>query len=309
MRNICLTIDKNVLMPTVVMLESLFQNSGTDFHLHIVVDNSQYIGFKWLSKFIIENDARCTIYEPNHTIIEKYSNPDGHYSFATYYILFLASVLPTWIDEILYLDVDLLILGSLDPLFEIDIQKYDLAAVEYESSIAFKNNLGLNANDIYINTGVVLVNLVKWREKNYEDQFFLFYQNNFIRLTFYDQCIINGVCRDILLLDKVYNTRMDRTNFNVIKNIREVRIGHALGQNKPWNNQNHPIKNEYFKYFRLNFKGNKFKIFVLYSLKNCYDHGKSKLRRRLIREILFLFGYPIFPEYAISKFYNFTKKY
>jgi lipopolysaccharide biosynthesis glycosyltransferase len=44
MKNICLTIDKKVLMPTVVMLESLFHNFGTDYHLHIVIDNRKYIG-------------------------------------------------------------------------------------------------------------------------------------------------------------------------------------------------------------------------------------------------------------------------
>jgi len=73
----------------------------------------------------------------------------------------MSKILPKEIDKILYLDIDTLLIGPIDELWNIDISNsYCAGAKEPKKETDFS----------YINTGVLLMNLKKIREDKKDDE-------------------------------------------------------------------------------------------------------------------------------------------
>jgi lipopolysaccharide biosynthesis glycosyltransferase len=91
---------------------------------------------------------------------------------ATWYRSFLPAILPR-LPRILYLDADLLVVDSLEPLFAIDLDGHLVAAV---SNVPMKNDrghwraVGLPREGAYFNAGVLLMNLELMRNERTTEQ-------------------------------------------------------------------------------------------------------------------------------------------
>jgi lipopolysaccharide biosynthesis glycosyltransferase len=80
---------------------------------------------------------------------------------ATWYRIFLPELLPD-VDRMLYFDADLLVLDSLEPLWETDLTGHYLGAVTnvFEPQYVHRPaELGLAGTEVYFNAGVLLMNL------------------------------------------------------------------------------------------------------------------------------------------------------
>lgn len=91
-------------------------------------------------------------------------------SLSQYSRLFIQDCLPDC-DRILYLDCDTLIVDSLDELYSADLSGKTIGGVEDAFSIWHRRALCLEENDIYINSGVMLIDLKKWKSENIEKMF------------------------------------------------------------------------------------------------------------------------------------------
>ena len=103
-----------------------------------------------------------------------------------------------YIDKAIYIDVDTLTNGSLDELWNTNIDDYYLAAcqdtfIDIENS-EYKNKIGLDCST-YFNAGVLLINFNKWREdsilKNSID--WLLEYKEIIK--YQDQDVLNGILK------------------------------------------------------------------------------------------------------------------
>ena len=74
------------------------------------------------------------------------------------------------LDKIIYLDCDSIIADSLEDLDNIDISDYYIAGVQDTVTNFFKTSIGLNKDDRYINAGMLVINLKKWREDKIEEK-------------------------------------------------------------------------------------------------------------------------------------------
>ena len=83
-----------------------------------------------------------------------------------YSYCFLHELLPDDIDKILLIECDTLVLGSLEELWNTDISSVYLAAADDIKSNWYKRALGLKTTSKYINSGIMLINLEKWRKDN-----------------------------------------------------------------------------------------------------------------------------------------------
>jgi len=92
-----------------------------------------------------------------------------------YMRLFIQNFIPADVEKVLYLDVDMIVLKDLSALFETDIRNYIIAAVTDSQVKTFDNSWGgiMNYKELrlpgdakYFNTGLLLINLPKWRENN-----------------------------------------------------------------------------------------------------------------------------------------------
>ena len=121
---------------------------------------------------------------------------ETHVSKASLLKYYIAEMLPE-LDKVLYLDTDILVLHDLTKLYQTDIDDVYLAAVK-DPSWFFENThvleLNLEYRGFYFNSGVMLMNLKKFREdgllKELED-----YTNNNFR-TYMDQDALNVVVGD-----------------------------------------------------------------------------------------------------------------
>ncbi len=121
--------------------------------------------------------------------------------------LFAGRLLPREVNRILYLDSDTVVARPLKELWRTDLNGALLAAVmEPTIYTAVKKDLGITDRDFYVNAGVLLIDLKRWRESGAEDRLLDFYKERKGKLFAFDQDMVNGVLqKEILTLPPKYN--------------------------------------------------------------------------------------------------------
>lgn len=151
------------------------------------------------------------------------------FSPAIYYRLLLPMLLPNDIHKILYLDADTIVLGSVHQLFEVDLGCQSLAAVGDYAEDHHRNRLGLRR---YFNSGVMLIDLQRWRQESVPVKCFQWTRSNPGMAELGDQCAINVVLHgQIKPLERSWNAyamsgkEADLTSASIV---------HYIGRVKPW---------------------------------------------------------------------------
>ena len=173
-----------------------------------------------------------------------------HFHKSNYYRLFAADLIDA--DKCLYLDVDLIVTGSLDGLLEIDLGEHFLAAVE-DPVFNRHKKLGMKLNSKYFNSGVMLINLRKWREADVRSAVIDFVKARANVIEFVDQCGLNGVVDgnwlELNCTFNFQNSMMPNGPAMGQNTIKNYKIVHFTGSSKPWQMHNkHSHKHIYWKY-------------------------------------------------------------
>lgn len=173
-----------------------------------------------------------------------------HFKKSNYYRLFAADLINS--RKCLYLDADTIITQSIAELISVDVSNNYLAAVENPGFNRHKE-LGMRADSRYFNSGVMVLNLEKWRQKNVKDSVISLVKEKPNVIHFVDQCGLNGVVNgDWLDLNSTYNyqTCMLTSSHKENNNSDEFPvIIHFTGSGKPWHmNNKHPYKKLYWYY-------------------------------------------------------------
>lgn len=173
-----------------------------------VLDNNRH--FKNIDIYVIDNDISNENKNRLNDIVNKYNRNINYIEFekykqklkldmkwdisiSAYARLFISSILPNNIDKVLYFDCDTIIVNKLDELWNIDIKDYYVAGVGDTVSIEVKESVGMDREFNYINSGMLLINLKKWREDYIENQFIEFIDKHRGCVNHHDQGVINGV--------------------------------------------------------------------------------------------------------------------
>ncbi|MEC3879887.1 glycosyltransferase family 8 protein [Parapedobacter sp. 10938] len=107
--------------------------------------------------------------------------------------------LPDTVEKAIYLDADTLVENGLEELWNVDMSGYGLAAVTDKATTVstrwagIKNYaaLGIPADSLYFNTGVLIMDLKKWREEDIPSHVFKCIKENIKYATFPDQYGLN----------------------------------------------------------------------------------------------------------------------
>lgn len=217
--------DKNLITQVQVTVASLLDAvKGKDVHYDI---------------YCICTKEACAVKEPlehivafrddkSELIMNCVENPYEHsyevrgISAGTYLRLMLHRLFPD-LDKILYLDVDVLIRGSLLPIWQTDLTGNVLAGVK--GAVNLTDKWGWNSDrpywkllegqkGRYINAGVTLLNLAEIRKRGLEAEWNELAKE---KLYYQDQDILNITCRDaILYLPPKYNrlAYMEEEDYN-----------------------------------------------------------------------------------------------
>ena len=83
-----------------------------------------------------------------------------------YLKLLIPQKLPLDVERFLFLDVDMVINHTIDELYETDMKGNIVAACDdYKFQAAHRQRLGLDEDDLYVNSGVMVIDLKAWRQK------------------------------------------------------------------------------------------------------------------------------------------------
>ena len=114
-------------------------------------------------------------------------------SISQYARLFVSSNLPEKLDRVIYLDCDIIINGSIRELWNLDIHDKTIAALKDAFSPYYRANIDLKKNDIMFNSGVMLINLKRWKEQKIEEKLLDFIKKRNGKIQQGDQGALNAV--------------------------------------------------------------------------------------------------------------------
>lgn len=161
-----------------VSLVSLYENSKDMEDIVVYVLDSGIIDEnkqKLLSvcRFYRRSDI---VFIPGKNISEKLSMDVAvdRGSLSQYARLFVSSDLPADLSRVLYLDCDIIINKSIKELWNLNLQSKTIGALMDAFSKYYRANIDLQENDIMFNSGVMLIDLEKWRKQSVEDRLLKF---------------------------------------------------------------------------------------------------------------------------------------
>ena len=262
-KNIVLSSDNHYAQHLGVTIMSLLKNNSNEtFKLFIFGNDISELNKRYLSKII--EPFRCEMEYINFDSKIFENMNIGRLSIATYFRLLMPVHIN--VDKLLYLDVDIIVNKPINELYDIDLKNHYVAAVEdVWTSKEYCNKLGMDSDAKYFNSGVLLVNLKKWKEENLFNKFIEYQKNSTFLLEAHDQdilnAIFNGNWKRLPLKFNQYGKNPDLEckkflNFFTSEEILEAQkdpiIIHYIGGRKPWHYRNEHIKKElYWKYLML----------------------------------------------------------
>src|SRR5580704_6612779 len=89
--------------------------------------------------------------------------PHAHYTIDTYTRLWLGEFFPETVNRVLYLDADIVVVGSIAPLWSTDLGGALMGAVDIPGSDQGVRRLAMRMEDGYFNAGVLLIDVAQWR--------------------------------------------------------------------------------------------------------------------------------------------------
>lgn len=263
--HVATNIDDNYLQYCVVMLTSLFKNNPEKtFGIHILSQGLSITTQETLERCVRKfgNEHQLCFHAIHDTCINQlpqYTN--SHISPAANCRLFAADLLPAHLTQVLYLDCDLLVLSNIDPLLDIDLKDYAVAAVEdmWSGKLDNYERLGYNSQYGYFNSGVMLINLEWWRNHKITN-LIVDYLKEHRELKFIDQDILNGIFHQHWLqLPLIWNVQdgflrkkiriREKKIPEMLEAAQHPAIIHFTGGKKPWGSRClNPYRHLFFQY-------------------------------------------------------------
>ncbi len=175
---------------------------------------------------------------------------------ATYFRLLFPDVLEPQIDKLLYMDCDVLVVDDLLPLWQTDLQGKAIGMAWDQDADNIIHQNRLNTPLTYANSGVLLLNLARWREEKLGKACVHYIDTYPERCLYVDQDAINA----LLHTDKIWfdprfnlqelyyfapeNWQLHRDKHAQIhRAVSQPAIIHYTGMYKPWDRKcYHPLK-------------------------------------------------------------------
>ena len=253
--NIVISTDDHFVMPAKVMLTSFFLNNADESHdiyfLHSTIKPENLSALDALVTNFHSRFIPVPLQESDFDAFKR----SAIFPVQVYFRLVLSKYLPETEDRALWLDVDLIVNGSLRELYDLDFNGNYLAGCADVGATDRSVVFGAPAGTIYVNSGVHYYNTVAMRQYTLED-YAHFYKTHESKIRWYDQDILNGMfAQKIKILDHtVYNAQVRFSHplhKDCEKTVRQTaRIVHYVGYQKPWRlSSTHPAGSIWDEYY------------------------------------------------------------
>jgi lipopolysaccharide biosynthesis glycosyltransferase len=275
-------MNRGYVTPSMVCINSILINNSTPikfFILHSDLEEADINKMEeFVKKFGDEHELRGIKVSPDYFN----DGPIHGRSKEAYFRMLIPYLLPKEEDRCLYLDGDTIVQGNLDKLYNKSFEGKALMACEDVGEILFFHKerhdlLGIPREFRYFNSGVLMINNEYFREHIKIEDIANYIKNNFEKLKFLDQDVLNALFYDkVKLVESNLYDYMEILVSHMLANdnMEKAVIVHFL--KKPWrytyNGVNakywwkyakkmYPIK--YLKFLILNFIFRKFLAILL----------------------------------------------
>lgn len=271
---VCASNDK-FAMPMTVMLKSISLNSSASLINAFILDGG--ISSESKEKIytsLIDSKISLHFYKIDDSNILDMKTSQS-ISIAAYYRLLIADLLPKNIHRVIYLDCDLILEDDIRKLWSIPLNDKSLLAVpemnrdamhvSSPSGLKLYNELKIPKENKYFNSGVLMLNLDKWRANDISHNIFNYLRKYKEHVRWYDQDGMNAVLWNdwdelppqwnVQSVLYMYNSWEESTFtqkiYNEIKKHPSM-IHFTFDWYKPWNiNCTHPLKSRFQYYLNL----------------------------------------------------------
>ena len=237
--DVLITVDDNYAEQASIMLYSLGKYVD-NLTIHVIYDNLSKKAIQKLEKFIVDHDIGILKTHFFDTKELNLSVIKTDYITTTCYFRLYAPYIIKDVDRLLYLDPDIICQGSLEELFHLDMGDSIIAAcpnmlkvkTAFLKKIILKN-LHLPKDTIYVNSGVLLIDMQKYRDYMPVEKLNQFLQDNKDILEYHDQDTLNSLfLGKIHFLDQTYNYQINSVDWWKL-DLNQTMI-HYSEAKKPW---------------------------------------------------------------------------
>lgn len=255
---IAITIDDNYVQHACVMLLSLDANINVKADVYCIYNDLSEVSKTRILKELSKTKLNLTFIEFNNSVLPNLPiKPGDHVSATAFLRIWLPHLFPG-LDQILFMDTDMVITDDINELLNFKVDNYPLAAVpDFGMSRQKKAGLGMDPEGLYFNSGVMVLNLAYFRQYHLTEQISEFITLHPELCEFWDQDAINAVIKsNFYQLPYAYNVQtafFDSNDTEIQKAVAAPYIIHFTGSGscKPWSYHNkHPYRDLYYKYLR-----------------------------------------------------------
>lgn len=246
--DILVSFNKRYIKPFQVLLKSLVINNPQEvFRVWLLYSQIPQEDLQSLVEYCSLQRTLLMPLQMDRSIFED-APVSKQYPQEMYYRLLSPHLLPEHVEKVLYLDVDILSINPLRPLWEIDLRDSAFAAASHSSIfevIDGVNKVRLGQEHDYFNTGVILMDLVKARKIVRPDTIYDYIRGHSAELLLPDQDVFNSLYGENTLQadDRVWN--YDARYFTAYRMksggdcnmdwvMRNTVFLHFCGRKKPW---------------------------------------------------------------------------
>ena len=264
--NVLLTFDHSYLPYAISLIRSINDYNHCELNFYIFSNDVNYDDLDVYKNYFNNNDHFHIINIDESKFRD--AKVTDRYPLTIYYRIFAAKFLPNTLDKILYLDPDIIVKGDLSSLYNIDLGDNYFAGASNIGNFLTRFNQIKNSSEkdaVYLNTGVLLINLKKFRAELNEEEVYAFLERKKYLLTLPDQDVISALYGNkVILVDRLIYNLSDRaiTLFNIRNHEKGLKIDltwvekntiiiHFYGKNKPWNEDYHGILKVYYDRYKV----------------------------------------------------------
>lgn len=229
--HIAFGIDKNFARGMGILINTIqSHNQNETIVFHVFTDGINQSDLDKLQQLTVHTNIIIKIYYIDINVFKNLPTTLA-WSYATYYRFIMGKVLYGTVDKVLYIDADILCIGSVTELKNMDMQNNIVLAISEEGQFNVKR-LGLQHGH-YFNAGALYIDINKWNDEKIAEQAVTLLQENPEKYTYLDQDVLNilldGKTR---FIDKKWNYLYDmrKINSELPKGIIFI---HFIGD-KPW---------------------------------------------------------------------------
>ncbi|GAB3474406.1 glycosyltransferase family 8 protein [Azotobacter salinestris] len=259
--HIAFGVDEKYLHPMGVTIASIVENNpGLNLVFHVFISRISPNSRACLEQLerTFERPVKLHLVDELMNVKDPAAaKGQAHISKAAYIRLLIPEALKDVADRVLYLDADILCVGDISGLLQLDISQQTAAVVRDTGAESKRAGLAKKGQILgnYFNSGVLYINIPRWIARDVSRQALEKIADPVLNLRYSDQDALNLVLDgDVRIADRVWNhqygltgkLKKGKVDMDVPPDTRFV---HFIGPMKPWRNWNpHQSKELFLKY-------------------------------------------------------------